>query len=121
MCMDPINEMIYIFVGWNGEKSLDDLWVYNVKEDKWRVLSPSTTQENNAPGARSCHKMVFDSKSGSIYLLGRLADGDFPSMADKSETVVNSPPVNTTTVPGGNASSTSLTFASRSGCVEPEK
>ncbi|KDR67554.1 hypothetical protein GALMADRAFT_258218 [Galerina marginata CBS 339.88] len=76
MCMDPINEKIYIFGGWNGEKSLDDFWVYSVKEDKWRVLSHSTTQEQNAPGARSCHKMVFDIRTGSIYVLGRLNDSD---------------------------------------------
>ena len=76
MCIDPINEMIYIFGGWNGEKSMDDFWVYNIKEDKWRVLSHSTSKEQNAPGARSCHKMVFDTKTGSIYVLGRLNDAD---------------------------------------------
>ena len=76
MCIDPINQMIYIFGGWNGEKSLDDFWVYNIPEDKWRLLSHSTTQEHNAPGARSCHKMVFDTKTGSIYVLGRLNDSD---------------------------------------------
>jgi len=76
MCMDPENEMIYLFGGWNGEKSLDDFWVYSVKEDKWKVLSHSTTHEQNAPGARSCHKMVFDTKTGSIYILGRLNDSD---------------------------------------------
>jgi hypothetical protein len=76
MCMDPVNEMIYIFGGWDGEKSLDDFWVYSVKEDKWRVLSHSTTNEPNAPGARSCHKMVFDTKNGTIYVLGRLNDED---------------------------------------------
>ena len=76
MCIDPINEMIYIFGGWDGEKSMDDFWVYSIKEDNWRVLSHSTSQEQNAPGARSCHKMVFDTKTGSIYLLGRLNDAD---------------------------------------------
>lgn len=76
MCMDPVNEIIYIFGGWDGKKSLDDFWAYYVKEDKWKLLSPSTTVEQNAPGARSCHKMVFDSKTGSIYVLGRLNDTD---------------------------------------------
>uniref|UniRef100_A0A8H7Y6Q3 Muskelin N-terminal domain-containing protein n=1 Tax=Psilocybe cubensis TaxID=181762 RepID=A0A8H7Y6Q3_PSICU len=76
MCMDPENEIIYIFGGWNGEKSLDDFWAYSVKEDKWKILSHSTTQETNAPGARSCHKMVFDTKTGDIYVLGRLNDSD---------------------------------------------
>jgi hypothetical protein len=76
MCIDPINEMIYVLGGWDGEKSLDDFWVYSIQEDKWKLLSPSTTQEPNAPGARSCHKMVFDSKTESIYVLGRLSDSD---------------------------------------------
>ncbi|KAG6868390.1 hypothetical protein C0993_003806 [Termitomyces sp. T159_Od127] len=49
MCMDPINDMIYLLGGWDGEKSLDDFWVYSVKEDKWQVLSHSTSEEKNAP------------------------------------------------------------------------
>ena len=76
MCIDPINEMIYLFGGYNGAKSLDDFWVYNICDDKWRMLCHSTTDEQNAPGARSCHKMVFDTKTGCIYVLGRLNDSD---------------------------------------------
>lgn len=76
MCIDPINEMIYILGGWDGKKSLDDFWVYSIQEEKWILLSHSTTQEPNAPGARSCHKMVFDTKTGSIYVFGRLSDVD---------------------------------------------
>jgi muskelin len=76
MCIDPVNEMVYIFGGWDGEKSMDDFWAYSIKEDKWQVLSHSTSKEQNAPGARSCHKMVFDTKTGSIYLLGGLNDAD---------------------------------------------
>ncbi|KAF9526572.1 Muskelin N-terminus-domain-containing protein [Crepidotus variabilis] len=76
MCMDPVNEMVYLFGGWDGEKSLDDFWVYSVKEDTWKLLSSATTLEPNAPGARSCHKMTFDTKTGSIYVLGRLGDMD---------------------------------------------
>ena len=76
MCIDPVNDLIYLFGGWDGHKSLDDFWVYSVKGDQWRVLSHGTSAEQNAPGARSCHKMVFDTKTGSIYLLGRLSDSD---------------------------------------------
>ncbi|KAF6763348.1 Mei4-dependent protein 6 [Ephemerocybe angulata] len=76
MCMDPENELIYLFGGWDGRKSLDDFWVYNIREDKWKILSHSTTLEHNAPGPRSCHKMVFDVKTGNVYLLGRLDDAD---------------------------------------------
>ena len=76
MCIDPENEVIYLFGGWTGEKSLDDFWAYSIREDSWRCLSQSTAQDQNAPGPRSCHKMVFDTKSGSIYILGRLNDTD---------------------------------------------
>lgn len=76
MCIDPVNDIIYLFGGWDGQKSLDDFWMYSVKDNKWRVLSHGTSEEQNAPGARSCHKMVFDTKTGSIYLLGRLSDSD---------------------------------------------
>ncbi|KAF9010759.1 Muskelin N-terminus-domain-containing protein [Cyathus striatus] len=76
MCIDPENENIYVFGGWDGERSLDDFWMYSINDDRWTLLSPSTRNENNAPGPRSCHKMVFDTKTGSIYLLGRLSDID---------------------------------------------
>jgi muskelin len=76
MCIDHQNGLVYLFGGWDGEKSLDDFWVYDTKEDRWRILSYRTGPERNAPGARSCHKMVFDHKTGSIYVLGRLSDED---------------------------------------------
>ncbi|KAF8624638.1 hypothetical protein AX15_005791 [Amanita polypyramis BW_CC] len=76
MCIDPVNDHIYLHGGYDGEKCLDDFWMYDVREDKWKVLSLGTAQEQNAPGPRSCHKMVFDTKTGSIYLLGRLSDSD---------------------------------------------
>ncbi|KAK0240471.1 Muskelin N-terminus-domain-containing protein [Armillaria nabsnona] len=76
MCIDTARSIIYLFGGWTGEKSLDDFWAYDIKDDKWRVLCHSTSSEQNAPGARSCHKMVFDYKTGSIYVFGRLGDGD---------------------------------------------
>ncbi|EIW83449.1 hypothetical protein CONPUDRAFT_89328 [Coniophora puteana RWD-64-598 SS2] len=76
MCLDSENGLVYLFGGWDGAKSLDDFWVYDVRRDRWRILSGSTAMEKNGPVARSCHKMVFDSRTGSIYLLGRLGDGD---------------------------------------------
>jgi hypothetical protein len=74
--MDPENQLVYLFGGWDGRKSLDDFWVYDIQKDKWKILSHSTALEHNAPGPRSCHKMVFDAKTGNIYLLGRLNDDD---------------------------------------------
>jgi hypothetical protein len=76
MCLDPGNQIIYLFGGWDGQKSLDDFWAYDIRTDSWRLLSPCTSKEKNGPGARSCHKMIFDTKTGCIYVLGRLADKD---------------------------------------------
>jgi muskelin len=76
MCIDQGNRMIYLFGGWDGQKSLDDFWQYDIQEERWRVLSHSTSSEKNGPEPRSCHKMVFDAKTGCIYLLGRLSDKD---------------------------------------------
>ncbi|KAF7428082.1 hypothetical protein PC9H_007301 [Pleurotus ostreatus] len=82
MCMDSDNGVIYLFGGWDGEKSLDDFWAYDVAQNRWKVLSTSTSADKNGPGPRSCHKMVFDSKTGYIYLLGRLNEFDLPAQAE---------------------------------------
>jgi hypothetical protein len=76
MCIDQAKQVIYLLGGWDGQKSLDDFWQYDIREERWRVLSHSTSSEKNGPEPRSCHKMVFDSKTGCIYLLGRLGDKD---------------------------------------------
>ncbi|KAI0358515.1 hypothetical protein OH77DRAFT_1189211 [Trametes cingulata] len=76
MCMDEQNGVIYLFGGWDGQRNLDDFWAYDVAQDAWRLLCVATSREKNGPGPRACHKMVFDSKTGSIYLLGRLGDAD---------------------------------------------
>lgn len=76
MCIDQGKQVIYLFGGWDGQKSLDDFWQYDIQEERWSVLSHSTSSEKNGPEARSCHKMVFDAKTGCIYLLGRLGDKD---------------------------------------------
>ncbi|KAF9446346.1 hypothetical protein P691DRAFT_733454 [Macrolepiota fuliginosa MF-IS2] len=75
MCLDHINQVVYVHGGYNSEKCLDDLWAYNIKEDEWQKLSDSTHRQGG-PSARSCHKMAFDAKSGNIYVLGRLTDVD---------------------------------------------
>ncbi|KAJ7723519.1 Muskelin N-terminus-domain-containing protein [Mycena metata] len=80
MCVDSVAGVIYLFGGWDGKKSLDDFWAYDIKLEKWRVLSYATAKDRDAPGARSCHKMVFDTLTGAIYVLGRLSDEDAQKM-----------------------------------------
>ncbi|KAI0084905.1 Muskelin N-terminus-domain-containing protein [Irpex rosettiformis] len=84
MCIDPENSKIYLLGGWDGQKSLDDFWMYDIKTDKWTVLSYSTSRDPHGPGPRACHKMVFDSKTGDIYVFGRLSDSR-PARPESSE------------------------------------
>ncbi|KAI0645772.1 Muskelin N-terminus-domain-containing protein [Trametes meyenii] len=88
MCMDSQHGIIYLFGGWDGQRNLDDFWAYDIAQDVWKLLSPATSREKNGPGPRACHKMVFDSKNGSIYLLGRLRDPDMTMDSDRTSTNV---------------------------------
>jgi hypothetical protein len=74
MCIDEAAGGIYLYGGWDGERSLDDFWVYAIAEGRWRVVARC---ENAVwPGRRSCHKMAFDAGTGRIYLLGCLSVSD---------------------------------------------
>lgn len=87
MALDASRGVIYLFGGWDGRKSLDDLWAYDIGAERWEILCRSTAKEKNGPGPRSCHKMVCDSKTGCLYVLGRLGDdvGKISSSRSPSE------------------------------------
>ncbi|KAH9176271.1 Muskelin N-terminus-domain-containing protein [Lactarius sanguifluus] len=74
MCIDEDAGRIYLYGGWDGERSLDDFWVYVIADGQWHVVP----QDEGAvwPGRRSCHKMAFDAKTGYIYMLGSLGVSD---------------------------------------------
>ncbi|KAF7983834.1 hypothetical protein HWV62_19101 [Athelia sp. TMB] len=82
MCIDQGKQKIYLFGGWDGQNSLDDFWVYDIQEDQWTLLSRNSANEKNGPEPRSCHKMVFDAKTGCIFMLGRLGDKDAKEYAE---------------------------------------
>lgn len=42
MCIDSEEGLIYLFGGWDGESNLGDFWVYNIKENKWKIISYNT-------------------------------------------------------------------------------
>eukprot|EP00127_Corallochytrium_limacisporum_P006525 Clim_evm56s229 gene=Clim_evmTU56s229 len=73
MCVDTINEVIYLYGGWDGHVDLADLWAYNIKENVWTCLMYDTAA-NGGPSARSCHKICFDPQRRRIYTLGRYVD-----------------------------------------------
>ncbi|KAG1459111.1 hypothetical protein G6F56_006236 [Rhizopus delemar] len=70
MCIDPEHEKIYLIGGWDGKRDLSDFWCYDIKKQRWRLLS-SNTFANGGPTARSCHQICFDSVRKSILVLGR--------------------------------------------------
>jgi len=75
MCLDLTNAIVYVHGGYNSDKCLDDFWSYDIREDEWQKISDSTSCQSG-PSPRSCHKMVFDTKTGNIYVLGKLTNVD---------------------------------------------
>ena len=74
MCIDEAAGRIYLYGGWDGERSLDDFWVYSIPEGQWSIVPRN--DDAVWPGRRSCHKMAFDAGTGRIYLLGCLGVSD---------------------------------------------
>ena len=38
-------EVLYLFGGWDGSKSLADLWRYHINSAQWQQLSSDTSME----------------------------------------------------------------------------
>jgi hypothetical protein len=74
MCIDEAAGRIYLYGGWDGERSLDDFWVYAIAEGQWHVVPRH--EDAVWPGRRSCHKMALDAGTGRIFLLGCLGVSD---------------------------------------------
>ena len=47
-----------------------DFWAFDIVNVKWKLLSIDT-ENDGGPSPRSCHKMVFDTKTRQIFILGR--------------------------------------------------
>ncbi|KAI8078641.1 Muskelin N-terminus-domain-containing protein [Halteromyces radiatus] len=73
MCIDIIGRRIYLLGGWDGHKDLSDFWCYDIQADQWNLLSADTL-EDGGPSPRSCHKISFDPKSRSIFVLGKYVE-----------------------------------------------
>ena len=74
MCIDEAAGRIYLYGGWDGERSLDDFWMFSIAETQWHMMPRN--RDGVWPGRRSCHKMAFDPGTGHIYLLGCLGVSD---------------------------------------------
>ena len=73
MRIDPENG--HLFGEWDGHKSLDDFWVYDIRIERWRVITHNPALEKNDPITRSHPRWRLIS-SLTVCLLGRLGDED---------------------------------------------
>ena len=67
--------LIYLFGGWDGTRDLADLWIYDLRQSHWRLVSEDVSDDdsNRGPTPRSCGAAAFDPGSGDIYFVGRYA------------------------------------------------
>ena len=54
---------MYIFGG-NSDKSLDDMYCFNINESTWEIVKPSSIVPKHREGHSSC---LFDDKNIFIY------------------------------------------------------
>ncbi|XP_049309463.1 muskelin isoform X1 [Bactrocera dorsalis] len=73
LVVDTKKRLVYLYGGWDGYRDLSDLWVFDIKTNSWTLLFEQT-ELFNGPTPRSCHKMVYDSVSENIFMLGRYLD-----------------------------------------------
>ncbi|KAI8641733.1 Muskelin N-terminus-domain-containing protein, partial [Parasitella parasitica] len=91
LCIDSEREKIYLFGGWDGKRDLSDFWCYNVRDNRWRMLSADTTLQGG-PSPRSCHSMCYDPIRKSIYVLGKYVEArtSSASSSEASHTIYDS-------------------------------
>jgi len=76
MVYDSRNRELMLFGGKASDGYLDDVWLYDVENEEWRVV----TRSGDWPSARDKHAMVYDTDRGVVVLFGgydgsqRLAD-----------------------------------------------
>lgn len=83
-CTNVQSGIIYMLGGWNGTTDLADFWAFDIRGNRWTCLSPDTRKFEHVfshvfcrcggPGPRSCHKICFNIKSRTIFVLGRYID-----------------------------------------------
>ncbi len=67
---DPSSGKIVLFGGSNNGSSLGDTWIFDVKNNSWSQLTPTSS-----PSPREAAMMVFDESSGLIILFGGSNNG----------------------------------------------
>ena len=45
VCVDPINQTIYLFGGWDGLCDLSDFWRFDLRTELWTQISSDTSKQ----------------------------------------------------------------------------
>ena len=45
VCVDSINQILYLFGGWDGGQDLADLWAFDIEKRKWVCLCSDASVE----------------------------------------------------------------------------
>ncbi|XP_063700226.1 muskelin [Culicoides brevitarsis] len=70
LVLDPKNQLMYLYGGWNGSEDLSDLWVFDIKTNQWELIHENS-ELVGGPSPRACHKMVFDTHNSQIFMIGK--------------------------------------------------
>ncbi|KAI9021961.1 Muskelin N-terminus-domain-containing protein [Hyaloraphidium curvatum] len=81
MCIDVNESKLYLFGGFDGQRDLADLWMFDIASQRWTCLCPNT-EAVGGPSARAVHKMVYDQATQQLYVLGRYVVPDANSSWD---------------------------------------
>ena len=65
MVYDARSSVFVLFGGWDGERALNDTWVYDLRRDTWTRRLPPTS-----PPARYGHSMAYDTVNGVVVMFG---------------------------------------------------
>ena len=65
MVYDSAHDKVILFGGYDGGGWDDETWVYNLTDNTWTNMNPSTK-----PSARDSHSMVYDSADDKVILFG---------------------------------------------------
>jgi len=79
MAIDSEGKKIFLFGGWNGHEDLNDFWMYDIKNETWKLISANASNENG-PSKRSCTKMVYDSRFNRLLLYGKYSTNNEPNL-----------------------------------------
>ena len=45
LCVDPVQQILYLFGGWDGRQDLADLWAFDIQRKKWVCLCREASEE----------------------------------------------------------------------------